>query len=214
MKKTLIFDFDGTLVDSFGLAFDCVNQLADKYHYDKFDNPDFWRDKPLKDIVTQDVNLNFITTLFFIRDIKKLMNKYYSDLQFFDGIIPLLESISQEYNLGIMTTNSDSNVKMILEKSKVDCFKFIYTNVSVFGKSRKLKYIIKKYNLTSENVLYIGDEQRDIEAAHKVGLNSIAVSWGYNTKNLLLTSKPTFILDKPEDLYNIISKWSNFVSSE
>ncbi|MEY3470852.1 MAG: hypothetical protein RLZZ223_202 [Candidatus Parcubacteria bacterium] len=213
MKKTLIFDFDGTLIDSFGLAFECVNELADKYNYNKFDNPDFWRGKPLKDIVTQDVNLNFISTLFFIRDIRKLMKTKYSSLHFFDGIIPVLNNLSQEYDLGIATTNSRKSVNLMLEKYKVSCFKFIYADIPVFGKPKKLNYIMNKHSLSQEDVLYIGDEQRDIEAAKKVDLKSVAVSWGFNTRDLLLTSSPTFIIDNPDDLYDVIQNWSKSISN-
>lgn len=212
MKKTLIFDFDGTLIDSFGLAFNCVNELSNKYNYDKFKNPDFWRNKPLKDIITQDIHFNFISTLFFVRDIRKLMNKNYRSLNFFEGTIPVIFRLAKEYELIIATTNSRANVELMLEKNKVDCFKLIYSDISVFGKANKLKYIVKKHNLTLENTLYIGDEQRDIESAHKVGLNSMAVSWGFNTKNLLLKSNPTFIADSPDDLYNMINNWSKSIS--
>jgi phosphoglycolate phosphatase len=206
MKKTLIFDFDGTLIDSFGLAFECVNQLSEKYHYNTFDNPDFWRGKPLKDIVTQDVNLNFISTLFFIRDMRKMMKQHYDTLSFFEGLIPVLKELNKDYDMGIATTNNHNSVQLMLNKYKIDFFKFIYADISVFGKPQKLKYIIKKHHLSIENTLYIGDEQRDIEAANKAHLSSIAVTWGFNTRDLLLTSSPTYIVDTPQELYTVINK--------
>lgn len=204
MKKTLIFDFDGTLVDSFGLVFNCVNKLSQKYHYDVFENPDFWRSKSLKEIVSQDVDLNIISRLFFIRDIKKLMNQEYHTLSLFEGIHSLLIKLNRDYDIGIVTTNSSHNVQLILNKYHIDFISFIYADISIFGKSRALRRILKKNHLHQDNTIYIGDEQRDIESAVKSGVSSIAVSWGFNSRELLLTTHPTYIVDTIPELYTTI----------
>ena len=63
-----------------------------------------------------------------------------------------------------------------------------------------LKRIIKKYKIDKSQTYYIGDETRDIDAAKKNGVKSIAVTWGYNSEQVLLKYKPSFIAQKPEDI--------------
>jgi phosphoglycolate phosphatase-like HAD superfamily hydrolase len=48
------------------------------------------------------------------------------------------------------------------------------------------------------------DEVRDIEAAKKSGIKSIAVAWGYNTKDALIKENPDFLVNSPDELINII----------
>ena len=51
---------------------------------------------------------------------------------------------------------------------------------------------------------FVGDEVRDIEAGKKVGINTIAVSWGYNTKSALDKEHPDYLIDFPLELEKII----------
>jgi len=53
-------------------------------------------------------------------------------------------------------------------------------------------------------VYFVGDEVRDIEAGKKAGINTIAVSWGYNTKAALDKEHPDYLIDFPLELENII----------
>ena len=48
------------------------------------------------------------------------------------------------------------------------------------------------------------DEVRDIEAARKSGIKSVAVTWGYNSKDALLKENPDFLINSPDELRNII----------
>jgi len=53
-------------------------------------------------------------------------------------------------------------------------------------------------------VFYVCDEVRDIEAARKSGISSIAVTWGYNTKDALIKENPDFLANTPDELRDII----------
>ena len=60
-----------------------------------------------------------------------------------------------------------------------------------------------KQALHPSNVLYVGDEVRDIEAAKKAGIRIAAVTWGYNSKKALEAYKPDYLVTKPEELLQI-----------
>jgi len=91
-----------------------------------------------------------------------------------------------------------------LKKNDLEVFDFVYSGRAVFGKSRLLKKLMKDKTIPHKNPIYIGDEIRDVDAAKKAGITVIGVTWGYNTKNALSTSHPDHIVDKPEELMDII----------
>ncbi|HLB58081.1 MAG TPA: HAD hydrolase-like protein, partial [Gammaproteobacteria bacterium] len=51
---------------------------------------------------------------------------------------------------------------------------------------------------------YIGDETRDIQAAKKNHIYSIAVTWGFNNKKVLAAEKPDFLIDNPKELLAVL----------
>jgi phosphoglycolate phosphatase-like HAD superfamily hydrolase len=64
--------------------------------------------------------------------------------------------------------------------------------------------IIKQRKIIKSEMFYVCDEVRDIVAAQKSGIKSIAVTWGYNTQDALTKENPDFIVDTPNELRNII----------
>jgi phosphoglycolate phosphatase len=57
-----------------------------------------------------------------------------------------------------------------------------------------------EYSLASDECVYVGDETRDVEAARKAGMRSAAVTWGFNSRELLEKSRPDFLIDRPGEL--------------
>ena len=117
----------------------------------------------------------------------------------------LLSELSgnEQIHLGILTSNTQENVKQFLYKNELNFFDFIRTGKSVFGKSHMLNKIIKQRHANKNDVFYVCDEVRDIEAAKKSGIKSIAVTWGYNNKDALIKENPDFLTDTPDELKNI-----------
>ena len=117
------------------------------------------------------------------------------------GIKSVLEMLKKKgFILGILTSNSEDNVKQYLSKAKLEVFDFIYSGSSIFGKSRVINSMLKDKNLHKDQVIYVGDETRDIEAAKKSGIKVIAVSWGYNSASLLKKYYPDYLAEKPQEI--------------
>jgi phosphoglycolate phosphatase len=126
-------------------------------------------------------------------------------LNSFYYIKEVIQSLKNKgYAIGILTTNSGSNVKTFLEANDMaNLFQFIVHGSSIYGKSNLLQSIIKKSDFTK--YYYVGDEVRDIEATrNKENTYSVAVTWGYNSKTLLQSHDTDYIVDAPLDLMNII----------
>ena len=60
------------------------------------------------------------------------------------------------------------------------------------------------YKIDKSKAYYIGDETRDIEAAKKNHIKSIAVTWGYNSETALEKYDPSYIAKTPKDLLTIL----------
>jgi phosphoglycolate phosphatase-like HAD superfamily hydrolase len=114
----------------------------------------------------------------------------------------LTELDARGIKLGILTSNSKKNVNKFLINQKLDMFIFV-DNSGLFGKESKLKKTMKRYGLNSEDILYVGDEIRDIFSTKHVGVDIAAVDWGYNDSESLKKNNPKYLISDPEKLIEI-----------
>lgn len=68
-----------------------------------------------------------------------------------------------------------------------------------------MKKIKKDWNKKVGKFYYVADEVRDIDAAKSSGINSIAVSWGFNSEDVLKKEKPDYLISNPQELITIAS---------
>lgn len=205
-KKVIIFDFDGTIADTFDSILKIINRLSDEFGYKKVkeDDVDKLRDKKSQEIL-KNSGISMIELPFFIKRVKSELNKEIESLKPTKGIKDALLKLKKDgYKLVILTSNSKENVSKFLKKNNLDLFDFIYSGSSIFGKSKVINSLLKKLSLRPEEVIYVGDETRDIEAAKKTNIKIIAVSWGFNSKQILKKQKPDFLISKPKELIKII----------
>ena len=71
---------------------------------------------------------------------------------------------------------------------------------ALFGKAAVFRKVVKKAGSTPERTLCIGDEVRDIEAAHEAGCACGAVGWGFATPAILDASGPDHLYAEPQDI--------------
>lgn len=199
----LLFDFDGTLVDSFNCVVEKMNQLAEVFHFRKIEEHEI---EQLREMSTKEL-IKFLKIPFYkipilIRQIRKLLHKEMPRINPVANISPILEKLYHaEFSLGILTSNSIENVMSWLETHQMShLFKFIHNESNFVSKKYLLRRTIKKYNIDKSSLFYICDETRDIEAAMKNNVKSVAVTWGYNSEKILSQYQPTFLAKKPEDL--------------
>jgi len=203
----IIFDFDGTIANTLDSIIDIMNGLADEFGFRKIQENDveYLRGKNPKEILKH-LGISLFKLPFVIRKARQEMNSHIAALNLSVELLPILKILKKNgYQLEIVTTNTKDNVKKILEANELlNSFDFIYTANKVFGKDRTISKILKKKNMDKSNVYFVCDEVRDIQAGKKVGIKTIAVSWGYNTKTAPLKEKPDYVIDSPMDLEKII----------
>lgn len=203
--KAIIFDLDGTLADSFHVGIEAANELAKKYKYKPIDDIPVIRDLSFKEFLVSHLKLGRIRLILWAREIRRIISHRTNDIQIFPGIKDMLEDLSKEHKLGLLTSNSTKNALQILQNNKIDeYFSFIYTNCSAFGKSRHLKKLIKTEKYSRKEVIYVGDEIRDIDSCEMVGIPIIAVTWGGNSAKTLMETGADYYAYIPSDVAAIV----------
>jgi phosphoglycolate phosphatase len=205
-KPVFIFDFDGTIADTFAYYLSCMNVLADSFHFRKIHNEEIetFRGMPIHQIIdTMNIPKSKIPLI--VWQARKLLKKGIHHILPVRGIKPALQALQDmEVGLGIITSNSVKNVKVFLEQNDLEVFDFIFSSMQLWEKSRTLKRVISGQKLFNHQVFYIGDETRDIEAAHKADIKGVAVTWGYNSVQALQKSNPDFIINEPSMLIGLV----------
>lgn len=212
MPKTLIFDFDGTVADTIPNNKEIVrlfNLLANDFGIHQtltVEEVEKFRDEHLFSIIKQ-LQIPFFRVPFFLRKLQKSLRVYKMDASPIKGIKSVLEELrSNEFRLGIVSNSPKEIIESFLVQEQLQCFDFVYSVGSLFGKDRALKKLIKKYKLDNTNVFYVGDEIRDIDATKKADIPMIAVTWGFNSKIGLEKYKPDAIVQSPKELLSFVMK--------
>lgn len=205
----LIFDFDGTIADTLSAIVEITNRLAPEFGY-RPTSPD--RLKSLKhlnpDQLIQQSEIALFKIPFLLRRVKAELSAQISSIALFPGMAEaLIDLRNQGHVLGIATSNSAANVEQFLQQHQIqDVFHFIHTGISILGKGKILKRLLVQYQLEAKHVLYVGDEIRDIEAAHTTGIWVAAVTWGFNSGDALMMKRPDFLIETPHMLINIANQ--------
>jgi phosphoglycolate phosphatase len=106
---------------------------------------------------------------------------------------------------GVLSSNTAPNVRAFLARHGFAAPEILSTGVSIFGKAARLRDVMQRHRLLAADVVYVGDEVRDIEACRAAGVRSVAVSWGYGERSALLAAAPDALVDAPEELVALLA---------
>ena len=193
MKYQLaIFDFDGTLADSFPWAASVVNQYAERYGFKRIEPEDhaMLRNYDARRLM-EHLGVRMWKVPQMAMDVRRRMAQEIDKIPLFSGVSEMLHALAASgVTLAVVSSNSEANVRQVLGAQNTALFRIFDCGASVFGKSPKLKSVAKKCGIQPERSILIGDEIRDADAAHKVGMAFGAVAWGYTNPEALQATRP------------------------
>jgi phosphoglycolate phosphatase len=206
MIKEIIFDFDGTIADSFEIIVNVFAKNKEKFGWEKFGDEEIkmYREKGIGELLKKSkVSIFKISKA--IKEGLGQITEQMTSISPFEGIKDVLLKLKKRgLVLGIMSTNGEENIQKFLKHNEIEVFDYVVGKGSLFGKSGIIKSILKKRKLNKDEVLYVGDEVRDIEACRKLGIKIIAVTWGFNDEKLLVKNKPDYLIKNPRDFLKIL----------
>lgn len=205
----LIFDFDGTLVDSFRIVIDKFNLLADEFDFRKIHSDEIAQ---LRNLTSKELVRHLAIPIYKLpRVLHRAREHMRHDMHTLPSFLNLPDVLVElhrlDFSLGILTSNSSENVLAWLHQHHLrHLFSFIHAGSSFFGKTYQLKKICNTYQMDKMKTCYIGDETRDIEAAKECHIYSMAVAWGFNSEKMLAHHEPNYLARTPEDILTMANE--------
>ncbi len=199
--KYIVFDFDGTIADSRNLFISIYNELAQKHGYLPLTEENIAQ---LRCMSIRERCKALKVPLFKIPFLASVVIKKYKQalpmLQFNEGMKEILLSLTEnKVKFAVLSSNSKSNIEQFFKLNDIKC-KNIFCSRSIFGKHTLINKFLKEKNLKPSQVLYVGDELRDVIACRKSDVKIAWVSWGYDNAELLKNNKPDYHIDDPAQI--------------
>jgi phosphoglycolate phosphatase len=206
--KVVLFDFDGTIADTYQAIANITNQLSTEFGYKALNPEELLLIKNLssREIVKRS-EISIFKLPFLVRRVRTELSKEIAELTPITGISQVLfELKNRGYVLGIVTSNIKENVEVFLAKNQLNSvFTYIYSSTGIFGKHRVISQLIKDHKLNSSDTIYVGDETRDIRSARKINIGIVAVAWGFNSAEILHEYQADYLIYQPQELLNAIN---------
>ncbi len=204
MKYPLaIFDFDGTLADSFPFFLGALEALAERHGFRKIDPAQIGalRQCGAREVL-QRVGLPLRKLPAVARSFAAIMRS--SAVPLFAEVPETLAQLARAGTaLAIVTANSEENVRRILGPENGRLIGHYACRLPLFGKHASIRRVLAASALPARQAIYIGDQIEDAEAARKAGIAFGAVTWGYGARAALERHRPEEIFDSVRDLRRI-----------
>ncbi len=204
---TILFDLDGTLVDTSAGILDSIRLTIDRLQLPVLDVD------AMRSFIGPPLSYSF--EKYFGMDQKAIeiaiciFREYYGDkglynAEIYDGINDLLRSLKQKsYHLGVATYKREDYAIEVLKHTHISDYFDVIHGADSDGKIKKSEIIelcLKDLGLEKRRCLYVGDTPGDAEAALKAGVHFCAVTWGFGYSNNSVFDDGVFVVRKPVEL--------------
>ncbi|MFO1013890.1 MAG: HAD hydrolase-like protein [Caulobacteraceae bacterium] len=197
----IIFDLDGTLVDTFPWFLRNLNQVAAKFRFRGVQDHEVeaLRHFSARQLIAH-LKVPAWKLPFLAAHVRALAKAHRHETPIFEPAAAMLEALrARGIRIAVVSSNSEETVRALLGPLQ-DLVWRVEGSVSLFGKAPRFKKVMRLAGVTPARTLAVGDEIRDAEAAAKAGVPFGAVSWGMTAPAALQAREPALLFERMEDV--------------
>lgn len=190
--RLAIFDFDGTLADSYPWFVRVVGAVAEEFGLRPVgaEERQLLRGCHPREIIAR-LGVPLWQVPRIARRMRQLKAQEAHRLPLFPGVADLLHDLARRgVPRSIVSSDSEANIRLTLGPGHARLIDHYACGAGLFGKPPKLREVLRRHGMRAAEALYVGDELRDAEAARAVGIAFAAVTWGYSTPEALRAQRP------------------------
>lgn len=206
MRKLLLFDFDGAIVDSLDFYEEavilCLAKIGQPLIKTRADFLELFDDNFYVSLKKKNISIDA-----YMQAADEVLAKLnYARIKPIAGLLPVLTKLQTGNILVIISSNGSQDIRMIMDRLRITTFFHdILGSDADLSKKEKIRFALEKYKVGDDHAFYIGDTTGDIKEAKAAGVRTIAVAWGWHSRERLGALAPDWIIDRPEDLLTVLS---------
>ena len=210
MKDTIIFDLDGTLINTLpdlanALNYTLVSLGRDAIPYET-----------VQSLVGRGFERLIIAAFGEVKELEKatwLFKTYYAHSNHvkskpYNGICELLQELKRKnYKIGVCTNKGHRDAVVILNHFFPNTFDYILgetPKIKMKPEPDMLLHVIDKVGGKPENAVFLGDSRVDYHTSLAANVMDVSVTWGFELKEVIAQDGATRFIDHPHDLWKLI----------
>jgi phosphoglycolate phosphatase len=202
--KLFLFDFDGVLVDSLDVYEKtvtlCLKKINKPLTRGRQEFLELFEGNFYESLVKKGVNLDE----FMKASVDILAQINFKDIKPISAVVPVVKNLHKKNTLIVVSSNESSSIKEALELFHYNgYFREILGSDFMLSKKEKILYAIKKYQVTPQDIYYVGDTTGDIKEGKQAGIKTVGVTWGWHSKEKMAAAKPDYLFDTPQELLQL-----------
>lgn len=200
--RLVVFDFDGTLADSFPWFVGALNGVAERHRFRKVGRAEAEAMRPLTTRrILAELRVPAWKLPAIARHMRALKALAAGDIASFAGVPELLGTLAARgVPAAIVSSDSENSVRRTLGPAASAQVAHFACGAALFGKAPKIVRVLKAAGVPPRDAIYIGDETRDADAAAEAGVAFGAVAWGYAAPEALWACRPDHFFAHVEDI--------------
>jgi phosphoglycolate phosphatase len=203
--RLVIFDFDGTLADSFPWFRGALNEVGRRHGLRPVAAAEV---EALRRLGTREILRELRVSPWRLpaltRDLRALKAAAAGTIPLFPGVPAMLRGLAAGgVGLAIASSDSEASIRRTLG-AEAAAVGWMAGGASLFGKPARLRQVLRAAGVPAAAAIYVGDETRDAEAAAAVGVAFGAVTWGYAAAEALLARRPARVFGTPGEILGLL----------
>jgi len=215
MKNLVVFDLDGTLVDSIIDLGNAVNFALKEYNLPLHPMTAYYGfvGNGMEDLVRKSLGDRGSDDNLYVK-VRNVFDEHYNthsgdNTVPYEGIAELLDTLAErKIKTAVLTNKAHQYVGSILLKCfpnhKFDLYCGQRQGIERKPHPQAFEMLLEELNVDIEDCLYIGDSEVDVKTAKNAGVDLVAVTWGYRSVEILMDSGAENIVNTPKEILNYV----------